>query len=123
VLVVDDSPSVRRVVSNMLKMAGWEVQTARDGLETLEIAAKRKPAAILLDIEMPRMDGYELIATLRSQDHYKHLPIIVLTSRAANKHQQRAVQLGADAYLVKPYQDEELLRTLNTLVRGARATT
>jgi chemotaxis protein histidine kinase CheA/ActR/RegA family two-component response regulator len=123
VLVVDDSPSVRRVVSNMLKMAGWEVQTARDGLETLEIAAKRKPAAILLDIEMPRMDGYELIATLRSQDQYKHLPVIVLTSRAANKHQQRAVQLGADAYLVKPYQDEELLRTLNTLVRGARATT
>src|SRR5579871_1461565 len=121
VLVVDDSPSVRRVVSNMLKTAGWEVQTARDGIEALEVAGKRKPAAVLLDIEMPRMDGYELIATLRSQDQYKHLPLIVLTSRAAGKHHQRAMQLGADAYLVKPYQDEELINTLGTLVRGAQA--
>ena len=120
VLVVDDSPSVRRVVSNMLKMAGWEVQTARDGVEALEVAAKKSPAAVLLDIEMPRMDGYELISTLRSQDQYRHLPLIVLTSRAANKHHQRAMQLGADAYLVKPYQDEELLNTLNTLVHGAQ---
>ncbi len=121
VLVVDDSPSVRRVVSNMLKTAGWEVQTARDGIEALDVAGKRKPAAVLLDIEMPRMDGYELIATLRSQDQYKHLPLVVLTSRAASKHHQRAMQLGADAYLVKPYQDEELINTLNTLVRGAQA--
>jgi chemotaxis protein histidine kinase CheA/ActR/RegA family two-component response regulator len=121
VLVVDDSPSVRRVVSNMLKTAGWEVQTARDGMEALDVAAKRKPAAVLLDIEMPRMDGYELIATLRSQEQYKHLPLVVLTSRAANKHHARAMQLGADAYLVKPYQDEELINTLNTLVRGAQA--
>ncbi len=120
VLVVDDSPSVRRVVSNMLKTAGWEVQTARDGMEALDVAAKHKPAAVLLDIEMPRMDGYELIATLRSQDQYKHLPLIVLTSRAAGKHHQRAMQLGADAYLVKPYQDEELINTLTTLVRGAQ---
>ena len=121
VLVVDDSPSVRRVVSNMLKTAGWEVQTARDGIEALDVAGKRKPAAVLLDIEMPRMDGYELIATLRSQDQYKHLPLVVLTSRAAGKHHQRAMQLGADAYLVKPYQDEELINTLSTLVRGAQA--
>ncbi|HEY7347248.1 MAG TPA: Hpt domain-containing protein [Ktedonobacterales bacterium] len=122
VLVVDDSPSVRRVVSNMLKTAGWDVQTARDGIEALDVAGKRRPAAVLLDIEMPRMDGYELIATLRSQDQYKHLPLIVLTSRAAGKHHQRAMQLGADAYLVKPYQDEELINTLGTLVRGAQAT-
>ena len=120
VMVVDDSPSVRRVVSNVLKTAGWEVQTARDGVEALEVAAKKPPAAVLLDIEMPRMDGYELISTLRSQDQYRHLPLIVLTSRAANKHHQRAMQLGADAYLVKPYQDEELLNTLNTLVHGAQ---
>jgi chemotaxis protein histidine kinase CheA/ActR/RegA family two-component response regulator len=120
VLVVDDSPSVRRVVSNVLKTAGWEVQTARDGVEALEVAAKKSPAAVLLDIEMPRMDGYELISTLRSQEQYRHLPLVVLTSRAANKHHQRAMQLGADAYLVKPYQDEELLNTLTTLVHGAQ---
>lgn len=116
VLVVDDSPSVRRVVSGMLKNAGWAVQTARDGVEALEIIARERPAAVLLDIEMPRMDGYELMATIRSQEIYRSLPLIVLTSRAATKHQQRADQLGADAYIVKPYQDEQLLGTLNSLI-------
>ena len=117
VLVVDDSPSVRRVVSNMLKASNWDVQTARDGVEALELIARQEPAAVLLDIEMPRMDGYELMATLRSQEQYRHLPLIVLTSRAATKHHQRAFQLGADAYLVKPYQDEELLSTLARLTK------
>jgi CheY-like chemotaxis protein/chemotaxis signal transduction protein len=119
VLVVDDSPSVRRVVSNMLKASNWDVQTARDGVEALEVIARQEPAAVLLDIEMPRMDGYELMATLRSQEQYRHLPLIVLTSRAATKHHQRAFQLGADAYLVKPYQDEELLSTLARLIKQA----
>jgi CheY-like chemotaxis protein len=119
VLVVDDSPSVRRVVSNMLKQHGWEVQLARDGVEALEMITQETPAAILLDIEMPRMDGYELMATVRAQEQYRTLPIVILTSRAATKHQQRAMQLGANGYLVKPYQDEEMLNLLNTLVYGA----
>ncbi len=118
VLVVDDSPSVRRVVSNMLKQHGWEVQVARDGGEALEMVTREVPAAVLLDIEMPRMDGYELIATIRAQEQYRQLPLVVLTSRAASKHQQRAIQLGANAYVVKPYQDEELINLLNTLVYG-----
>jgi len=121
VLVVDDSPSVRRVVSNMLKQHGWEVQMARDGLEALDMISHETPAAVLLDIEMPRMDGYELIATLRAQEQYRMLPLVVLTSRAAAKHQQRAAQLGANSYVVKPYQDEELINTLNSLVYGAAA--
>jgi CheY-like chemotaxis protein len=121
VLVVDDSPSVRRVVSNMLKQHGWEVQMARDGLEALDMISRETPAAVLLDIEMPRMDGYELIATLRAQEQYRMLPLVVLTSRAAAKHQQRAAQLGANSYVVKPYQDEELINTLNSLVYGAAA--
>lgn len=120
-LVVDDSPSVRRVVSSMLKAHGWEVQTARDGVEALDVIARQVPAAVLLDIEMPRMDGYELLATVRSQEQYRGLPLVVLTSRAATKHQQRALQLGADAYVVKPYQDEELLNTIATLVQARRA--
>jgi CheY-like chemotaxis protein len=120
VLVVDDSPSVRRVVGNVLKSNGWEVQTARDGVEALELIARQRPAAVLLDIEMPRMDGYELMATLRSQEQYRTLPLIVLTSRAASKHHQRAMQLGADAYIVKPYQPEELLGTIARLVRERR---
>ncbi len=119
VLIVDDSPSVRRVVGTMLKQNQWEVQMARDGVEALEMISYETPAAVLLDIEMPRMDGYELIATIRSQEQYRTLPLIVLTSRAAAKHQQRAMQLGANDYVVKPYQDEELLNKLKTLVYGA----
>ncbi|HET9919891.1 MAG TPA: response regulator [Ktedonobacteraceae bacterium] len=119
VLVVDDSPSVRRVVSSMLKQHGWETQMARDGVEALEMISQQAPAAVLLDIEMPRMDGYELMATVRSQEQYRTLPLVVLTSRAAAKHQQRAMQLGANAYVVKPYQDEELINTLNALIFGA----
>jgi len=121
ILVVDDSPSVRRVVSNMLKEHRWEVQTARDGVEALEMITQQTPAAVLLDIEMPRMDGYELMATVRAQEQYRTLPLVVLTSRAAAKHQQRAMQLGASAYVVKPYQDEELINILNALVYGAAA--
>ena len=119
VLVVDDSPSVRRVVSSMLKQNGWDVQMARDGVEALDIISRDTPAAVLLDIEMPRMDGYELIATVRAQEQYRNLPMVVLTSRAASKHQQRAMQLGASGYVIKPYQDEELLSTLDSLVYGA----
>ncbi len=119
VLVVDDSPSVRRVVGNMLKQNGWEVQLARDGVEALDMITRETPAAVLLDIEMPRMDGFELMATVRAQEQYRTLPLVVLTSRAASKHQQRAVQLGANAYVVKPYQDEELLNILKSLVLGA----
>jgi len=121
ILIVDDSPSVRRVVGNMLKQHGWEVQMARDGVEALDAISQHTPAAVLLDIEMPRMDGYELIATVRAQEQFRTLPMVVLTSRAAAKHQQRAIQLGASSYVVKPYQDEELINTLNTLVYGAAA--
>ncbi|MBA2678629.1 MAG: hybrid sensor histidine kinase/response regulator, partial [Ktedonobacteraceae bacterium] len=121
ILVVDDSPSVRRVVSNMLKQRGWAVQMARDGVEALEMISYETPAAVLLDIEMPRMDGYELISTVRAQEQYRTLPLVVLTSRAAAKHQQRAMSLGASSYVVKPYQDDELLNTINALVYGTIA--
>ncbi|HEX2347309.1 MAG TPA: response regulator, partial [Ktedonobacterales bacterium] len=120
-LVVDDSPSVRRVVGGMLKAHGWETQTARDGVEALDVIARERPSAVLLDIEMPRMDGYELMATLRSDPQYRGLPLIVLTSRAAARHQQRATQLGANAYIVKPYQDEFLLSTIADLVRRSQS--
>ena len=94
---------------------------ARDGEEALQMITAQTPAAVLLDIEMPRMDGYELTSAVRAQEQYRTLPLIVLTSRAAAKHQQHALQLGANAYVVKPYQDEELLNTINALVYGAVA--
>lgn len=119
ILIVDDSVSVRRVVSNMIKNAGWQPTTARDGLEALEIIQRsaQPPDLILLDIEMPRMDGYELTATLRGQEAYQDIPIIMLTSRAGEKHRHKAFDLGASEYVVKPYQDETLLNLIRRLVQ------
>lgn len=119
VLVVDDSPSVRRFVSGQLRDAGMEVLTAKDGLDALDVLhhAERLPDVVMLDVEMPRMDGYELLSTLRAAPAHRHLPVVMLTSRAGDKHRRKAMELGATAYLVKPYQPAELLRVL----RGAAA--
>jgi chemosensory pili system protein ChpA (sensor histidine kinase/response regulator) len=119
-LIVDDSLSVRRVLANLMRSAGWNAIPARDGVEALEILqrAARAPDAILLDLEMPRMDGYELAATLKAQDAFRHIPIVVVTSRAGDKHRARALSLGVDEYLVKPYQDETLLAIVRRLTRG-----
>jgi chemosensory pili system protein ChpA (sensor histidine kinase/response regulator) len=122
VLVVDDSPSVRRVISNLLKSVGWQAITAKDGLEALQLLHRspKPPDLVLLDIEMPRMDGYELLASLRGQDAYQSLPVVMITSRAGEKHRRKALDLGASAYLVKPYQDEDLLRIIRSLVQKTR---
>lgn len=122
VLVVDDSPSVRRVVTTLLRNAGFNPHSAKDGLEALEIihSGGIKPDIFLLDIEMPRMDGYELTAALRAMVHFKHTPIVMLTSRAGDKHRKRAFELGATDYMIKPYQDDELLSTIRRTVQKAR---
>jgi CheY-like chemotaxis protein len=114
VLIVDDSFSVRQVVSNLIKSAGWHPVLARDGLEAFEIIQRSAvpPALILLDVEMPRMDGYELTSTLRGHAAYRDIPIIMLTSRAGEKHRHKAFEVGATEYLVKPYQDETLLSVI-----------
>lgn len=116
ILVVDDSVSVRRVVSNLLKGAGWNPIQAKDGVDALEILQRlpEPPALVLLDVEMPRMDGYELLASLRNQDAYEDLPVVMLTSRAGQKHRQKALDLGASDYAVKPFQDDALL----AMIRG-----
>lgn len=117
VLIVDDSLSVRRVLSNLAGNAGWVPLTARDGLEALEVlqARRRPPGVILLDIEMPRMDGYELAATLRGLPLYAGIPIVMLTSRAGEKHREKALGLGASEYLVKPFQPEVLVHVVERL--------
>jgi len=122
VLIVDDSVSVRRVLSNLARNAGWNPMVARDGVEALELIHRspRKPDVVLLDLEMPRMDGYELTATLRNSREYRDLPIVILTSRAGEKHRQKAFSLGATEYLVKPYQDEVLLEVVQRVVRESR---
>jgi chemosensory pili system protein ChpA (sensor histidine kinase/response regulator) len=120
VLVVDDSLSVRRVLSNRLTAAGWTALQAKDGLDALEQLQHMQapPDLMLVDIEMPRMDGYEFISTLRKQPDYAHLPVIVLTSRAGQKHRDRAFEVGATEYLVKPYQDEVLLSLVRRLAQA-----
>jgi chemosensory pili system protein ChpA (sensor histidine kinase/response regulator) len=97
---------------------------AKNGVEALDIVqrATRLPDLILLDVEMPQMDGYELTSTLRAQDAYQHLPIVMLTSRAGEKHRRKAFEVGATEYLVKPYQDATLVDLVRRLVVQARGT-
>ncbi len=109
VLVVDDSITVRRVTQRLLQREGYRVSMAADGLQALERLAEELPAVILSDIEMPRMDGFDLLRNVRGNAQYKHLPTIMITSRIAEKHREHAFELGANHYLGKPYSEEELL--------------
>ena len=121
ILVVDDSVSVRRVLTNLLQNHGGRPTAAKDGLEALEILQSGKLFdGVLLDMEMPRMDGYELLTTLRGQAAFADLPVVMLTSRSAEKHRRKAFDLGANDYLVKPYQDEALLGVLTRVARERR---
>jgi chemosensory pili system protein ChpA (sensor histidine kinase/response regulator) len=122
VLIVDDSLSVRRVVANLIRNTGWNPVQAKDGVEALEILDQSdfRPDAILLDVEMPRMDGFELTERLRIRADFRHTPIIMLTSRAGEKHRNRGFQAGVNEYLVKPYQDEVLVATIRRLVSQSR---
>jgi chemosensory pili system protein ChpA (sensor histidine kinase/response regulator) len=121
VLVVDDSLSVRRVVCSFLERSGWQTIAAKDGIEALERIEQTQPDVALVDIEMPRMNGYELLASMRADPALSQIPVIFLTSRSADKHRERASQLGAAGYLVKPYQEFELLAELNRVTQGVWA--
>lgn len=116
-MVVDDSLSVRQVLSRTLRASGWEVVAARDGVDAMEQLQGHQPDIMLVDVEMPRMDGYELLNTLRRQETGRDVPVVMITSRAAEKHRRKAFELGATAYLVKPYQTSELLGLLDELVQ------
>lgn len=117
VMVVDDSSTVQLVTSRFLKRNGYEASTASDGLLALQLLAKGvKPTAFLLDLEMPGMGGFELMAELRRKPDFASTPIVVISSRNAAKHRERAEQLGATAYLVKPYEEGQLLDLLEGLI-------
>jgi chemosensory pili system protein ChpA (sensor histidine kinase/response regulator) len=116
ILVVDDSVTVRKVTSRVLRRQGYRVLTAKDGIEALKSMQDEIPAVILLDIEMPRMDGFEVATRVRASQVLKDIPIVMITSRTGDKHRQRAMELGVDHYMGKPYQEEHLLETLNQLL-------
>jgi len=109
VLVVDDSITVRRVTQRMLQREGYRVALAADGLQALERLQAERPAVVLSDIEMPRMDGFDLVRNIRNDPSLKGLPVIMITSRIAEKHRDHARELGVDHYLGKPYAEEDLL--------------
>ena len=115
VMIVDDSLTVRKVTSRMLSREGFEVVTAKDGVDALQVLADQTPDVILLDIEMPRMDGFEFAKTVKGDPKYQGIPIIMITSRTADKHRNRAAELGVDLYLGKPYQEDELLKHLREM--------
>ena len=109
-MVVDDSVTVRRVTQRLLQRAGYRVVLAADGLQALEKLQEERPSVVLSDIEMPRMDGFDLVRNIRADAQLKGMPIIMITSRIAEKHRIYAQELGVDHYLGKPYPEDELMR-------------
>jgi chemosensory pili system protein ChpA (sensor histidine kinase/response regulator) len=119
-LVVDDSITVRRVTQRLLERNGMRVLTAKDGVDAMALLQEHVPDVILLDIEMPRMDGYEVAAHARNDPRLADVPIIMITSRVGEKHRARAIELGVDDYLGKPYQESQLLDAIEPLVLARR---
>ncbi|WFC41173.1 Hpt domain-containing protein [Pseudoxanthomonas sp. SE1] len=120
VMVVDDSLTMRKVTSRVLERHNFEVSAARDGVEALEKLEERVPDLMLLDIEMPRMDGYELATAMKADPRFKDVPIVMITSRTGDKHRQRAFDIGVQRYLGKPYQELDLMRNVYDLLGIAR---
>ncbi|MFZ2162226.1 MAG: Hpt domain-containing protein [Sideroxyarcus sp.] len=117
IMVVDDSLTVRKITSRLLSRSGFQVVTAKDGVDALEQLAESLPDVMLLDVEMPRMDGFELTKRMRQDARTRNLPIIMITSRTADKHRQYAMDLGVNGYLGKPYHEEELLENIARYVK------
>jgi len=120
VMVVDDSLTMRKVTGRILERHNFDVTVARDGIEALERLEERVPDLMLLDIEMPRMDGYELASVMRADPRYQGVPIVMITSRSGDKHRQRAFEIGVQRYLGKPYQELDLMRNVYDLLGIAR---
>jgi len=116
VMVVDDSVTVRKVTTRFLEREGFNVITAKDGVDALRTLQDNIPDIMLLDIEMPRMDGFEVAKNIRTSSRWKHIPIIMITSRTGDKHRDRAMDIGVNGYLGKPYQEDILLESLNGLL-------
>lgn len=115
VMVVDDSLTVRKITGRLLTREGFHVVTAKDGVDALQQLQDIKPAVMLVDIEMPRMDGFELTRNIRATPETRDIPIIMITSRTADKHRKVAFDLGVDVFLGKPYQEDELLEHVQKL--------
>jgi CheY-like chemotaxis protein len=115
-LVIDDSLSARRALAQVIQDAGFDVRTAKDGLEAVGIIEKKKPDIILVDMEMPRMNGMELTSHVRGFDNTKDIPVIMVTSRSTDKHRKQAEAAGVDVYVTKPFTEDDLLDHVHQLL-------
>ena len=121
-LIVDDSLSARRSLAEYVKDLGYEILTAKDGLEAIDVIATRRPDIMLVDFEMPRMNGVELTAHVRADENTKDMPIIMITSRSTEKHQTMATSAGVNVYLTKPYSEDVLMHHIHSLYQEPRRT-
>ena len=110
---------LRKINSKIIKNAGMQPFVARDGLEALEVLQifQEPPDVILTDVEMPRMNGYELLAALKQQENLKNVPVIMITSRAGDKHRQKAFDMGVSEYVTKPYEEAKLIEVIRSLTK------
>jgi chemosensory pili system protein ChpA (sensor histidine kinase/response regulator) len=118
-MVVDDSLTVRRVTQRLLEREGYQVLLAKDGVDALDQLQQSRPDIMLVDIEMPRMDGFDLTRHVRGNEATRAIPIVMITSRTADKHRNYALELGVDAYFGKPFQEPVLLAALDDLLAGS----
>jgi chemosensory pili system protein ChpA (sensor histidine kinase/response regulator) len=121
VMVVDDSLTVRKITSRLLTREGYQVVLAKDGVDALEQLLEMRPDVILSDIEMPRMDGFDLVRNIRADKDLRDIPVVMITSRTAEKHRSYALEIGASHYLGKPYDEDELLALIGRYVKAKAA--
>jgi len=114
---VDDSLSVRKFVSSVLERNNYSTMLAEDGPDALEELKTNQFDIIITDLEMPKMQGFELIEKIREQEHLKDVPIVILTGKAAKENKQQGLKLGANAYIVKPFKENDLLKTLEKFIQ------
>jgi CheY-like chemotaxis protein len=117
-LIVDDSVSVRQAMEQLMQDTGYEVSTARDGLDALGAVQRHRPDIVLVDLEMPRMNGLEFTSALRNQPATQGIPVVMITSRFTEKHRRLALEAGVSAFLTKPYSEDQLLSTMEGLLAG-----
>ncbi len=120
--MVDDSISARRTLAQVVRDAGYDVRTAKDGLEAMSLIEKKRPDIILTDLEMPRMNGIELASHLQANNDTSAIPVIMITSRSTEKHRHMAGDAGIDVYLNKPFSEDELLQHVHDLLEHSYST-
>lgn len=116
IIIVDDEPDILKTMGIFLKSESFDVITALDGIEALEVIKKEKPDLVILDIMLPKMDGYKICRLLKFDERYKKIPIVIFTARAQEMDEKKAMEVKADAYITKPFQPEVLLKKVKELL-------